>query len=243
MTKTSLVARRLSSNEKVETIATLSRSIVHEFKNYPAAINICAELSESKVKEIKNRVKTASYLINNLHLQIKGIITNEVESKDFRRYSILKNIIEAIKQYLFKPGEQKLITLVSKDKDFEYFGNLILTNHIFYNLIKNSLRAIRNNDSYSNKKTSNRNKITIKLELGTKFNKVIFTDTASGIAKEFLPKIFKLFRTKTISQGGTGISLAFCTMIMKSYSGDIICNSIEGKCTEFILSFPVLDSQ
>ena len=36
---------------------------------------------------------------------------------------------------------------------------------------------------------------------------------------------------------GTGVGLAFCKTIMISYGGDIICNSIEGEYTEFVLSF------
>lgn len=83
----------------------------------------------------------------------------------------------------------------------------LLTNHIFYNLIKNALRAIQN---------SGKGKITIVFEPDIKFNKLLFRDTASGVSKEFLPKIFRLFESKTTAQGDTGIGLAFCKLIMKS---------------------------
>ena len=36
---------------------------------------------------------------------------------------------------------------------------------------------------------------------------------------------------------GTGVGLACCKTIMIAYGGDIICNSIEGEYTEFVLSF------
>lgn len=116
-------------------------------------------------------------------------------------------------------------------KDFEYEGISVLTSHILYNLLKNALRAIVNADKGT---------IKIKLESGVRFNKLIFRDTATGIAKEFLPKMFKLFESQTTAEGGTGVGLAFCKTIMQSYGGDIVCGSVEGEYTEFILTFPCL---
>lgn len=230
MTKKIVTAKRKSRNKDMQNMAILSGSIAHELKNYLTAINICAELSEDKLKNIRERVEAASYLINNLQLQIRGIIAGEPENKDFKRYSIIKNIEEALKRYPFEAYERKLIT-VETTSDFEYIGNLILTNHILYNLIKNSLRAIKNAD---------KGRIIIKLEPSTKFNKVIFKDTATGISKDFLPKMFQLFASQMASQGGTGIGLAFCKTIMKSYGGDITCDSVEGEHTEFTLKFPCI---
>ena len=120
MSKNIVTARKLSGNKEIQTIATLSSSIAHELKNYLAAINIYAELSEGKLGEIKKTVKSAGYLINNLQLQIKGMISKTPDTSDFKQYSIIKNIEEAY--YPFKPGEKELITL-DKSQDFEYLGN------------------------------------------------------------------------------------------------------------------------
>ena len=92
MTKASLTAGHLSSNKEVQTIVTLSSSIAHEIRNYLAAISICAELSEMQLGNIRKKVKAADYLIGNLQLQIKGAITGKLDTKDFKRYSIAKNI-------------------------------------------------------------------------------------------------------------------------------------------------------
>jgi signal transduction histidine kinase len=230
MAKTSLSAGHLSGNKEVQTVVTLSSSLAHEVKNYLAAINICAELSEKQLSNIRKKVKAADYLVNNLQLQIKGVIAGTPKTKDFKQYSIAKNIEEALEQYPFKTGERELITL-DIERDFEYVGNPLLTSHVLYNLIKNALRAIANAD---------KGKITIKLEFGVKSNKLIFKDTATGIAKEFLPKMFKLFESQMTAQGGTGVGLAYCKEIMNSYGGDITCDSAEGEYTEFVLNFPHL---
>jgi signal transduction histidine kinase len=234
MAKQIVIARRKSSNDKkeiqVQTIAILASSIVHELKNYLAAINICTELSENKLRDIKKTVSNANYVIGNLQQQIKGVVTNKLNTKDFRRCSIAKDIEETLEQYPFKAEERQLIT-VENSIDFEYKGNSMLTKHIFYNLIKNALRAIAN---------AGKGNISIRLESGVNFNKLIFRDTAMGIAKEFLPKMFKLFESQSTSQGGIGVGLAFCKLIMQAYDGDIVCDSVEGKYTEFTLTFPCL---
>lgn len=243
MAKRSLTAKHLSGNKGIQNIVTLSSSIAHELKNYLMGINICAELSDNRLKDISNfclelsekrlknirqRVKAASYLISNLLLQMKNIVAGKPSAEDFKQYSMVKNIQEALEQYPFDVGTRELVT-VEATTDFDYIGNPTLTNHILYNLIKNSLYAIKN---------AEKGNITIKLEQGKEFNKLMFRDTATGIPKEFLPNLFKLFESQMTKQGGTGIGLAFCKLIMQSYGGDISCDSTRGRYAEFILSFP-----
>ena len=69
MAKKIVTAKHLSGNKEINNIITLSCSISHELKNYLAAINICAELSESKLRNIRQKIKEANYLICNLQFQ------------------------------------------------------------------------------------------------------------------------------------------------------------------------------
>jgi signal transduction histidine kinase len=228
MAKTILNDSSKAINREVQVIAILASSIAHEVRNYLAAISICAELSEKQLSNIRERVKAASYLIGNLQLQIKGVVIGKPETKDFKRCSMARNVMETLEQYPLKDNEQKLIKYDLR-QDFEYIGNPILTNHVLYNLIKNALRAISN---------AGKGVIAITLQHGLEYNRLIFKDTATGIPKEFIPKMFKLFESQSIAQGGTGIGLAYCKLIMQSYGGDIVCDSIEGKYASFVLSFP-----
>lgn len=243
MSKPSLAAGRLSGNKEINSVVTLASSIVHELKNYLATIGVCTELSENRLKEINNictklsegeiknikqSLRDADYLIQTLQLQIKSVTTGKLDTAGFKKCSMGETIKEALKQYPFGIGEKELITIKTQN-DFEYNGDLILTCHILYNLIKNSLRAI---------KTAGKGKITIELESGEKFNKLIFRDTATGIPKDFLPKMFNLFSSQMTTQGGIGIGLAFCKLVMNSYGGGIFCYSVEGEYTRFMLKFP-----
>lgn len=234
MTRNILTAGRSPSNKKkqlaTQAIATLYSGITHELRNHLATIHICTELAENKLTDIKKSIKAANSLMTSLQLQIKGLVTGEPDKKDLIPYSMLKNIKEALELYPFNNNERDLVK-VEVVEDFEYLGNPNLTNHILSNLIRNSLRAIQN---------AGKGEITIKLESGDKFNKLIFKDTASGIPKDFLPKIFELFESQATTQGGTGVGLALCKEIMKSYNGDITCRSEESVYTEFTLKFPLL---
>ncbi|CAL7962354.1 hypothetical protein GAMM_30009 [Gammaproteobacteria bacterium] len=235
MTNHSLIAGVISGNEEVKNILTLAGSVAHELRDCLAIISTCALVSEGKISDIKRSVKSADYLISNLQLQMRGIVSGKAVVEDFKRSSVLKDINDALEMYPFGVGEKGLIT-VKADKtidsgsgDFEYFGNPVLTVRVLYNLIKNSLRAIKN---------AGKGAVIISLKSGIKYNQLTFKDTATGIPKEFLPKIFEPYESTMVSQGGTGIGLAFCKFVMKSYGGDISCTSVEGKFTEFVLSFP-----
>jgi signal transduction histidine kinase len=229
MSKSSLTAGQMSGNKEVQTVVTLASSIAHEIKNYLAAINICAELSENQLANIKKTVRSADYLIGNLQMQIKGVVTGKPGREGFKRCSIARDIEKVLEQYPFKTGERDLISAETAG-DFEYTGNPSLTQHVLYNLIKNALQAIRSVD---------KGEITIKLKPGRKGNRIVFRDTATGIPEDFLPKIFELFKIQKAQQGGTGVGLAFCKTIMQSYGGDITCDSAEGEYTEFIMYFPL----
>lgn len=233
MTKTILIAGQESGNVKnksekiISTLATLSSGLAHEIRNNLTTINTCAALAELQITNIKKTSTATNQLLNNLQLQIKHVIADK-PATDFELCSISDSIHEAIQQQSIQ-GDLRGLIAVEPEKDFKYLGNVTLTNHILSNLIRNSLRAIKN---------SNRGTITIRLELGEEANKLIFRDTATGIPKSFLPKIFDLFESQSTSQGGTGVGLAFCKETMESYGGNIECASTEGEFTEFTLTFP-----
>jgi len=219
----------LSENEKLQKILVLVSSITHEMRNYLTTIKISSETLEEMVKKSLRAVNAASYFMANMQLQIKCLFADKPVTEGFRRYSIAKNVKEVIEDYPFVAYEKELV-IVEKG-DFKYIGDPLLTNNILSNLIKNSLRAIKNAD---------KGNITIKFKTGVEYNELIFRDTATGIPAEFLPKMFRLYESLMIAQGGSGTALAFCKMIMQSYGGDITCDSVEGEYTEFVLKFPVI---
>ena len=158
----------------------------------------------------------------------------KIRRDKFTRCSIAETLRIAIRDYPFQEGEGKLMHC-DFSHDFYFYGIEIYMTHIFINLFKNALSAIKaankgevfvtfaecNADSESRKK---------------KFHKVIVKDTASGIPKDFMPKLFMPFASR---DDGMGLGLAFCKTVMRAFDGNITCESQFGKYAEFVLWFPV----
>ena len=80
--------------------------------------------------------------------------------------------------------------------------------------------------------------IFISSDSDDKFNIIRFKDTAKGMSAEMQAKIFE----STYAETTSGVSLAFCSMIIKGLRGKIEVKSEFGVFTEFVLSFPNLKS-
>jgi two-component system CAI-1 autoinducer sensor kinase/phosphatase CqsS len=145
--------------------------------------------------------------------------------------SIQSCIETALRRYPFTEAERKLVNL-DIGNDFSFLGNELLTVHILFNLIKNALRHIA---------MTGKGAISIRYELSSQWNRLIFRDSGSGIPPEALPHIFSRFYTSANDGDsilGAGIGLAFCRDVISSFGGSIECSSIPNEFTEFVLQFP-----
>jgi signal transduction histidine kinase len=133
----------------------------------------------------------------------------------------------AINRYPFASNEQRQLVHLDLKQDFTYQGDDLMVTHVFFNLLKNAIQVINE---------QGKGEIFISLDNNEKYNIVYFKDTAKGMSTETQAKIFQSFYTET--KTGTGVGLAFCTMIMKGLHGKIEVKSELGVFTEFVLSFP-----
>ena len=100
---------------------------------------------------------------------------------------------------------------------------------VLFNLIKNSIYSIN---------AALKGEILITLQPGRGLNRVVLRDTGEGIEQKNLDKIFEGFYTTR--EEGTGVGLAFCRRTLRSFDGDIRCDSEPGGYAEFILEFPAI---
>lgn len=147
--------------------------------------------------------------------------------KDMGICSARTCINKALSQYIFPFGKKPEI-LWDDQTDFEFRGNETMVIHVFLNLLKNAAYFIQK---------AQKGHITIWIENTPNLNVVHFKDTAFGIKKENIDRIFDPFFTSDTNKG-TGIGLAFCKMIMELLQGQITCKSSFGEYTEFELFFP-----
>lgn len=239
------------NNDNSQFMEILARSVAHELRTPLAIININLGLlefsyesilsnsantrpaeKEKLLKEplefIKCAVKLATHALDNISVTLKTVVSNKIKTSNFQCSSISSVIESALSNYPFLNSELKLIKW-DKKNDFTYLGDNVLTQHVFSNLIKNALHAI---------KEMGKGKITIRQEIGKQSNKLIFTDTALGITPEDATKLFEQLETQKPATVSAGLGLIFCKVVMNTYGGTITCNSKKGKCTEFVLEFP-----
>jgi signal transduction histidine kinase len=134
---------------------------------------------------------------------------------------------EAMNRYPFRPASTR--HLVTYTGDFNFMGSKLLMQHIIFNLLKNALYVIA---------TAQKGEIKIWTEQGNNFNYLYFQDTAKGMSKKQIARLFEHFYTTTFM--GTGIGLSFCKLVMNRFGGDIRCDGKEEVYTKFTLSFPIV---
>lgn len=243
--------------EKLKTIRALSTSIAHELRTPLATIKANAEgIKEylpdllksyelakqnnvnvpdirpsqfvnlnAAVEHIQAETNFSNIIIN---LMLTNVDHSSIETTKFTACSIADCITETLARYPLLPNEKSLINW-NNNTDFAFNGDKLLTIHVLFNLLKNALFYL---------KAANKGDIQIWIEKKDKYNNLHFRDSGTGIASNTLPHIFEHFFTQTYH--GTGVGLSFCKMVMRTYGGDIICQSVEGEFTEFVLSFPIL---
>ncbi len=238
------------AEKNAEVMQTLAGSIAHELRTPLSVVSInldrlqlqrgkldfkdqeeAAASFDKYFHDTKGALKETAQMIDMLLVKIKSVASETVDTSHFTPCSMFASIQDLLERYPFKPSEQNIVIWQpNKEQDFTYQGDIILTRHVLYNLIKNALRALKEGDGGN---------ITIRLNQHEKqVNQLIFRDTGPGIPAEFLPKIFNKFESSNPITSGSGLGLVFCQIVMQGYGGDITCRSELGKYTEFILHFP-----
>ncbi len=147
----------------------------------------------------------------------------------YEKNSMYDCIKEALRTYPYPTGFTRRIVDWRLSSDFDFYGDKQLMVHVFLNLLKNAIRAIAE---------SRKGNIVIWNERKGQFNYLYFKDTALGVSKEALRRLFSSFFSTY--KEGTGLGLYFCKNTLESFSGEINCRSVEGEYMMFILKLPVI---
>lgn len=215
----STIAYRLQ-NHLPPIIEGCQKSIKSKFLTERLRHNIT--LVKDAPKSIENTTRRAFTIIDMLLMNLKGAKRVKTTSETF----LAPCIEEALKEYPFQGNENSLVNW-QPGSDFKFRGNSEIVKHILFNLLKNALYYI---------KAAEKGTMTIWLEKDEKWNMLHFKDTGKGVSTAMLPHIFDQFFSK--HQHGIGVGLAFCRQAMESIDGYIMCQSVEGEYTHFVLFFP-----
>jgi signal transduction histidine kinase len=129
---------------------------------------------------------------------------------------------------------------LAEDKHIEFFrqidDNIVLSGDIrmlqraFSNLLDNAIKYTPENGK-------------ICVQAGVKNNTAVISieDTGTGIAPEFLEKIFERFYRAESSRtsSGTGLGLSLARTIVRRHNGDIRVSSRPGRGSVFSMTLPI----
>ena len=252
----SLFGRRKEkgTEEKFDTIRTLSGSMAHDLKlplnairsgtealkhHMPILLEAYENTDQSKLQAgiiapihqqiLKNLPVVFENLTQKALANIDDILARVIHShasEGVDEIRVRDQVDSILEQYPFRPGYRELVTVVGND-NFVLRGNRHFFDRVLFNLIQNSLEAMY---------LANKGEIRIYIQSGTHENTLCVYDTALGIPVHVLPHIFESFYSN--KPQGTGIGLALCQHLVQELSGTLTCQSIVNEYTEFTLSFP-----
>jgi len=181
-------------------------------------------LMQQTLDTIETDAEAAISITQILLMNVQGDKEQQNTLQPVSMYACIKQVLE---HYPYRSTFDKKRIHWQKSKDFTFLGNQLLMTHVFFNLLKNAIQAILQiskgeieiyNDTYANS------------------NYVYFKDTGKGIKKKELTHLFDGFYST--HKEGLGLGLYFCKNTLESFSGNISCDSIEGKYTTFVLRLP-----
>ncbi|WP_307732483.1 ATP-binding protein [Massilia sp. MB5] len=178
-------------------------------------------------QHIEQEVSRSNFIVDML---LASATAENFRRDEFRNYSIKACVDEALSCYPFEEGMRERVSAQVRH-DFRFHGSDVLLIYVLYNLLKNSLHAIR---------TGSLGQGTVEVECFSlaRHNWLVVTDTGPGIAADVLPHVFEPYYTTRRQGGGAGMGLAFCQRVLSAFGGAIRCESVPGRFTRFSLTFP-----
>lgn len=133
-----------------------------------------------------------------------------------------------LRRYPFASAAQQGAVKVEVRRDFAFAGQSELSVVILLNLLRNAFKAIQR---------AGKGRVRIVVDGQRHVPRLLFIDTACGVAQGHLPRIFRRFYSYPPHQG-SGIGLALCREIMQAWGASIRCVSRESAYAIFVLEFP-----
>ncbi len=203
-------------------LARLKQLDVEEISNRPLM------QLEGRIDSVLQQTRYANAFIDLVLGNLKE--EQEINTDKYHICDMVDVVNQCLLRYPFQEGEEPLLHW-DPENEFEFLGDEFFMMNVLNNLIKNSLYFI---------KEARKGEMFIWLEKGASYNTLYFKDTAKGAAEEVIARLFESFYSKR--KGGTGLGLAFCKKIMKSFGGDIASCSVENEYIQFALSFPAVEN-
>jgi two-component system, sporulation sensor kinase E len=240
ITESRRTTQQTIESERLNALTLLAAGVAHEIGNPLNSLHIHLQLMERKAQELDHNAKAELQ-------QSIDIARSEVHRLD----SIVTQFLRAIRPSHPRLHPESANTIVEEavrfftpeiqDRDIvveqELRADLPLLQldreqmkQAFYNVIKNSLEAMRP-----------RGTLRIRTDLDDTHVIISFTDTGGGISAENLSRVFEPYFTTKPS--GTGLGLLIVRRIVREHGGELSIESSQDKGLTLTIRLPYIEKR
>lgn len=240
--------QQLAHYQRLQTIATLTGGIAHEFNNLLTPImgysgRILSMLAkDDELYEDVEEIYNSSVKAKEIIMQISTLNRRDVELT-YKRLEIGAVVAGALKTAdSVKPSNINLVKAI-EFKSSHIMGNEIQIHQVILNLCANAYQAMEDGGTLTVRgeivsKWDLNDKLVVKKDF-SRYAKLSFEDTGKGIEAAVLPRIFDPFFTTKPMGEGTGLGLSIVQNIIESHGGGIAVTSTPGAGSVFIVYLPL----
>lgn len=182
---------------------------------------------ESEEEKLLNGILSQTERVGKLLNRFSMIFSSKSEKMHFNVYRAINTTFDEMSSRL----ESEAISFsVNGDRNVQIYGEELQFSQVFYNLIINSIYAI--------KKSGHQGKIDVMIRQMDAYLEIIFTDNGTGIPLERQRKIFEPFystKKRETEEGGEGLGLFIVWNILKLFNGRIYVKESYKDGAQFVI--------
>lgn len=230
--------QELLQAERLALVGRFARSIVHDFKNPLAIINLAADMVAAEKatlemrrlaqKRISHQVGRLTDMINELMEFTRGVQTSNVLSP-IHYPAFINQLIEELRP----EADQRSIILQLENPapDQRLLVDPRRFSHAIHNLINNAMDAMPDGG-----------RVTLRFAIEPGWLLTEIEDEGPGIAPEIRSRLFQPFATFG-KPHGTGLGLSICQRIIQDHKGSIGIREEAGHGAIFQIRLPLIEGR
>jgi len=238
--------------KKMQAYSTMTDKVIHEINNPVAIIKNYIEALGLKLPD-KHPAQEELTVINEEMSRVAGLLDRlrsfsspaigGFEFVDVNK--ICKNMFEILQKSILLPRQiEAYINIDPEIPKIKTDPNGL--KQILINLVKNAAEAMDKGGKIkvTTRFLSGSAKILIDEKKRIPGNiEIKISDNGPGIDKKLKETLFEPYTTTKTTDSNSGLGLSIVHSIVKELNGDITCNTVEGKGTDFIITLPVSSSK
>lgn len=229
----------LEHSRKLISMSELLKGFSHELGQPITNIRYGVQLFQMKMEKGVNTDDDLKRLLENILSQtyrIKKLLTRfspiTSEKNDLTNFNAINEIKEVFDEFSSRLSKEDIKWEIKADTEFYLFGDSVKFDQIFYNLIGNSIYAI--------KEKGEKGYILVTIFENKTEYIITFEDNGIGIEPEYRGKVFEpFFTTKECSGdengGGEGLGLYIIWNIVRMFDGNILIDKNHQDGAKFII--------